>query len=428
MRILDMATNRREVLALARREWVTDPVIEAKVREIVEHVRKEGDEAVTTFTRQLDCSFIDSLGLLVSEREVDAARTKVSREFRDALKTAKRNIERFHRRQLPKSWTMKSPGRKLQHRVTPLERVGIYIPGGKAAYPSTVLMNAIPATIAGVKDIVMTTPCSRDGKITPEVLTAARECGITEIYRIGGAQAIAALAYGTESIRRVDKITGPGNAYVAAAKQMLYGTVGIDVIAGPTEVVIVADATARPDFIAADLIAQAEHDERAVPICLTTEGKLAGAVCAELDRQLESAPRRDIARRALDQQGVIVQVSSLSEAVELVNELAPEHLEVLLKNAEAFASKVKHAGSIFLGPWSTEALGDYAAGPNHTLPTSGTARFSSPLGVLDFVKFTNIISFNKKEFERLAGSVETLAKVEGLHGHAASVAIRRRRR
>jgi len=428
MRILDMRTSRREVLALARREWVNDPVIEAKVREIVDRVRKEGDEAVTTYTRQLDCGLIDSLGLLVPAREVDAACRRVAPGVRKALKIAKRNIERFHRRQLPKSWTLKSPGRKLQHRVTPLERVGIYIPGGKAAYPSTVLMNAIPAVIAGVKEIVMTTPCSREGKISPEVLAAARECGISEIYRIGGAQAVAALAYGTESIRRVDKITGPGNAYVAAAKQMLYGTVGIDVIAGPTEVVIVADAQARPDFIAADLIAQAEHDERAMPICITTEARLAGAICAELDRQLESAPRRDIARRALDQQGVIVQVSSLKEAADLVNDLAPEHLEVLLKNPDAFASKVKHAGSIFLGNWSTEALGDYAAGPNHTLPTSGTARFSSPLGVLDFIKFSNVITFSKKEFERLADPVEALARVEGLHGHAASVAIRRGRR
>lgn len=428
MRILDLKTDRREVLALARREWVSDPVVEGIVREIVEHVRKEGDEAVTTYTRQLDCGLIDSLGLLVPEREVDTACKRVSREFRDALRKARRNIEQFHKKQLPKSWTIKSPGRKLQQRVMPLERVGIYIPGGKAAYPSTVLMNAIPARIAGVKEIVMTTPCSREGKISLEVLAAARECGITEIYRIGGAQAVAALAYGTESIRRVDKITGPGNAYVAAAKQMLYGTVGIDVIAGPTEVVIVADGTAPPEFVAADLIAQAEHDERAVPICITTDSRLAGAVCAELDRQLELAPRRDIARRALDQQGVIVQVSLLSQAVDLVNDLAPEHLEVLLKNPEAFAARVKHAGSIFLGKWSTEALGDYVAGPNHTLPTSGTARFSSPLGVQDFVKFTNIISINKKEFERLAGPVETLARTEGLHGHAASIAIRRKGR
>jgi len=421
-----MKTDRREILALARREWVNDPVVEAKVREIVEHVRKEGDEAVTTYTRQLDCSLIDSLGLRVPEKEVDGACKKVSQEFRLALKTAKRNIERFHKRQLPRSWTVKAPGKKLQQRVAPLERVGIYIPGGKAAYPSTVLMNAIPAVIAGVKEIVMATPCSREGKISPEVLATARECGIEEIYRIGGAQAIAALAYGTESIRRVDKITGPGNAYVAAAKQMLYGTVGIDVIAGPTEVVIVADGDARPEFVAADLIAQAEHDERAVPICITTDSRLADSVCAELDRQLELAPRRDIARRALDQQGMIIQVESLSDAAELVNQLAPEHLEVLLRKPEAFAAKVKHAGSIFLGSWSTEALGDYAAGPNHTLPTSGTARFSSPLGVLDFVKFTNIITFSRNEFERLADCVETLAKVEGLHGHAASVAIRRK--
>jgi histidinol dehydrogenase len=428
MRILDFNVQRREVDALARREWVNDPVIEGKVREIVEHVRREGDEAVTTYTRQLDCSLIDALGLIVSAREVDAAYKRVSREFLDALTTARKNIERFHKKQLPKSWALKGKGRTLEHRVTPLERVGIYIPGGKAAYPSTVLMNAIPAAIAGVREIVMTTPCSREGKISPEVLAAARECGIKEIYRIGGAQAIAALAYGTESIKRVDKITGPGNAYVAAAKQMLYGTVGIDVIAGPTEVVIVADGQARPEFIAADLIAQAEHDERAVPVCIVTEAKLTDAICRELDRQLESAPRRDIARRALDQQGVIVLVPSLADAARLVNQLAPEHLEVLLKNPARFVSQVKHAGSIFVGNWSTEALGDYAAGPNHTLPTSGTARFSSPLGVLDFVKFSNIITFSKKEFERLAGPVETLAKVEGLFGHAASVTIRRKRR
>ena len=427
MRTLDFNSDRREVEALARREWVTDLVIEEKVRDILEHVRKEGDEAATTYTRQLDCGLIDSLGLVVPGREVDAAYKKVSRDFLDALKTARKNIEQFHKKQLPKSWTMQAPGRKLQHRVTPLDRVGIYIPGGKAAYPSTVLMNAIPAAIAGVKEIVMMTPCSREGKISPEVLVAAGECGVSEIYRIGGAQAIAALAYGTESIKRVDKITGPGNAYVAAAKKMVYGTVGIDVIAGPTEVVIVADGQARPDFIAADLIAQAEHDERAVPILITTEPKLAAEVSLEIDLQLESAPRRDIARRALDQQGVLIRVHSLADAAKLVNQLAPEHLEVLLANPEPFVSKVKHAGSIFVGSWSTEALGDYAAGPNHTLPTSGTARFSSPLSVLDFVKFSNIITFNRKEFERLADSVETLARVEGLYGHAASVAIRRKR-
>lgn len=415
-------------MELARRQWETDPVIEAKVREIVERVRKEGDEALTTYTRQLDCGLIDALGLAVSQRDVDAACSKISKEFRDALKVAKRNIERFHKKQLPKSWTIKGPGRRLQQRVTPLERVGLYIPGGKAAYPSTVLMNAVPAAIAGVKEIVMVTPCSREGKISPEVLAAARECGISEIYRIGGAQAVAALAFGTESIRRVDKITGPGNAYVAAAKQMVYGAVGIDVIAGPTEVVIVADRYARPEFIAADLIAQAEHDERAVPICVTTNPELGAAVCRELDRQLESAPRRDIARRALDQHGAIIQVPTLVEAAELVNQLAPEHLEVLVKKPALFAAKIRHAGSIFLGNWSTEALGDYAAGPNHTLPTSGTARFSSPLGVLDFVKFTNLITFSSKEFNRLAGPVETLAKAEGLHGHAASVAVRRKRR
>jgi histidinol dehydrogenase len=303
--------------------------------------------------------------------------------------------------------------------------VGIYIPGGKAAYPSTVLMNAVPAAIAGVKEIVMVTPCNRDGKILPEVLVAAAECGIREVYRIGGAQAIGALAFGTESIRRVDKITGPGNAYVAAAKKMVFGTVGIDMIAGPTEVVILADETAEPAFVAADLIAQAEHDELAWPVLVTTSPRLAEQVIGEVTVRLESAERRAVAGRSLADHGVAVIVKSRSAAVELVNALAPEHLEVILRRPHDAVRMVRHAGSVFVGHWAAEALGDYIAGPNHTLPTLGTARFSSPLGVHDFVKFTNIIELSKKGMARIAPHAEALAEAEGLFGHAASVRIRR---
>jgi histidinol dehydrogenase len=286
-------------------------------------------------------------------------------------------------------------------------------------------MNAIPAVIAGVQEIAMTTPCSSEGRIAPEVLVAAAECGIHEVYRIGGAQAIAALAYGTESIRKVDKITGPGNAYVAAAKRLVFGAVGIDTIAGPTEIVVVADLSADPRFVAADLLAQAEHDELASPICIVTSAPLAAAVDSAVSDVLASAPRRAIARKAFDGQGVIIIVRRTQDAINIVNHLAPEHCELMIKNARVHAAKVTNAGSIFVGPWSTEALGDYSAGPNHTLPTAGAARFSSPLGVADFMKFTNVIEVSRAGFERLAPGVETLARVEGLHGHAASVAVRR---
>jgi histidinol dehydrogenase len=427
MKIVDARTDPRVLDALAARRLVDDAAIDQRARQIVERVRQEGDEAVTTLTRELDCRFIDSLGLRVSAQEIEAAWKRSTPEFRRALETARANITRFHRKQLPKSWSISVRGSKLTQRFRALNRVGIYIPGGKAAYPSTVLMNALPAGIAGVKEIVMVTPVNAEGKIVPEVLAAARACGITEIYRIGGAQAVAALAYGTESIRRVEKITGPGNAYVAAAKRIVFGTVGIDMIAGPTEVVVVADGAANPAFIAADLIAQAEHDELAAPIVVTTSAALAPKIAAEVERQLAIAPRESIARKACDRQGVIAVVKNLRAAADAVNAIAPEHLEVMTASPGKFAATVDHAGSIFLGPWSTEALGDYVAGPNHTLPTSGSSRFSSPLGVADFVKFTNLIEVSRKGFEALAPAAETLATSEGLYGHAASVTIRRKK-
>lgn len=428
MRILEYSRDVREVMALAERRREPDLDVVARVREILATVRREGDEAVTTYTRQFDCKFIDSLGLRVSEREFSAAQKAVSKGFLTALRGASRNISRFHKKQIPVSWAIRDNGLELRQRFLPLQRVGIYIPGGKAAYPSTVLMNALPARIAGVKEVVMVTPCNSEGKIVPEVLVAAAESGVTEIYRIGGAQAIAALAFGTESIRRVDKITGPGNAYVAAAKQMVFGTVGVDAIAGPTEVVVVADEKANPVYIAADLIAQAEHDESASPMCITTSGSLVERIGDQIGRQLERAPRKNIAQRAFDQNGIIIHVSNLHQAAEIVNAIAPEHVEIMVKNPKQFAERITSAGSIFLGEWATEALGDYIAGPNHTLPTMGTARFSSALSVYDFMRFTNLIDCTRKKFRSLAPHVEVLAEAEGLHGHAASIRVRRGKR
>ncbi|MEW6510619.1 MAG: histidinol dehydrogenase [Bacteroidota bacterium] len=425
MKILDAQRSLREALRLADRRTLLDPAIEARAREIIALVRTEGDEALTTLTRRLDCRFIDAVGLRVSEREIRGAYTQVGRDVLRALRLARRNVERFHRRQVLRSWELRGNGIRLAQRVRPLQRVGIYIPGGKASYPSTVLMNAIPARIAGVREIVLVSPPSGEGKLPPSVLVAAAECNISEIYRIGGAQAIAALTYGTESIRRVDKITGPGNAYVAAAKRLVYGDVGIDMIAGPTEVVIIADNSATPEYVAADLIAQAEHDENASPIVITTSARLAEALPAVVSDRLERMERKTIARKALERQGVIILVRRLEDAGVLVNYMAPEHVELIVRSPRRLAGTIDNAGAIFLGPFSTEALGDYVAGPNHTLPTSGSARFSSPLGVSDFLKTTNLIEVQRRALVALGPAAEILAAAEGLTGHAASVQVRR---
>ncbi len=425
MRIIEYSANPQEVQARISRGRETDSTILDRVRTILDAVRARGDSAVLEYTRALHCPVIDSIGLRVSGAEIASAYEQVDLRYRRALREAIANITRFHRRQLPRSWTLRRNGMRLQQRFSPLARVGIYVPGGKAAYPSTVLMNALPARIAGVGEIVMATPCDAGGRILPEVLVAAHECGVGEVYRIGGAQAIGAFAYGTQTIASVDKITGPGNAYVAAAKQLVFGTVGIDMIAGPTEVVVIADEAANPAFIAADLIAQAEHDELASPVCITTSASLAGRVSAEVDRQLLDAPRKAIAGPAFERNGCIIVVKSMDAAIEMANAFSPEHLEVLVRNPSHIVRRITHAGAIFVGEWSTEALGDYLAGPNHTLPTSGTARFSSALSVYDFVKFTNIIQCTKRRFLELAPHIEVLAGIEGLAGHAASVRIRR---
>ena len=415
------------VLALVERRWEENRDVDQGVRGIIDAVRREGDAALIRFTREFDCPVIDSVGLKVSERDVDAAHRQVDRKFLKALRAAKANITAFHKAQKNTSWALKRKGMVLEQRVGPVSRAGIYVPGGKAAYPSTVLMNALPAAIAGVPEIVMATPARPDGSVNAAVLVAARECGIKDIYRIGGAQAVAALAFGTASIRRVDKITGPGNAYVAAAKRMLYGRVGIDMIAGPTEVVVVADESARPEYVAADLIAQAEHDETAAAICITTSARIAQAVELSVALQLEDAPRREIARAALEQHGAIVMVQSPKDALRVVNMIAPEHLEVMVRHPRKFAEGVRAAGSIFIGDWSTEALGDYIVGTNHTLPTMSTARFSSALGVQDFQRYTQVVEVTRKRFLKLGPHAEVLAAAEGLDGHAASVRIRRMR-
>jgi len=426
MQILDHSSYPDAVRHLVERRWDVHEELEERVREIVLTVRNEGDIALRRYAAQFDYPAIESVGLSVPPEEIEAAYGEVSKKLLKALRVAQANIEQFHTLQLQKSWKITDKGMRLEQRFSPLGRVGMYVPGGKASYPSSVLMNAIPASVAGVEEIVMATPCDRDGKIAPGVLVAAAEAGVTEIHRVGGAHAIAALAFGTETIRRVDKITGPGNAYVTMAKKLVYGRVGIDALAGPTELIIVADESARPEFVAADMIAQAEHDETATAICITNSTQLAQRIELEITVQVEGMPRRDILRSSLDAHGAIVLVSSLKDATSIVNDFAPEHLELMVKNPEKALGRVKHAGAVFLGPWSTEAVGDYIAGPNHTLPTLGTARFSSGLSVADFMRFTNVIEVGRKRFLKLAPHVEVLAEAEGLLGHAASVRIRQR--
>jgi len=427
MRILDYEKDREAIYGLLKRRTVIDDGVLARVRDILRDVEQHGDEAVLRYTREYDCPDIDALGLKVQTDETKRAYEEVDKDFLRALRQARRAIARYHKRQRPSSFVIREKGLRLEQRFTPLERVGVYVPGGKAAYPSTVLMNAIPAQIAGVRQIVMTTPAGRDGRIAPEVLVAAAECGVSDIYRIGGAQAVAALAFGTATVPAVDKITGPGNAYVAAAKQLVYGRVGIDMIAGPTEVVIIADETADPVFVAADLIAQAEHDQDATPIAIVTCAPLIPEITAQVTLQLEHNPRRPIAAEAFERHGLLIVVPSLRDAAEVANAIAPEHLEIMTAKPRRVARSIRNAGAIFVGSWATEALGDYVAGPNHTLPTSGTARFSSALSVYDFLKFSNVIESSRKRAAAMAIHGEVLAKVEGLYGHAASMALRRRK-
>ncbi|MCI7263297.1 MAG: histidinol dehydrogenase [Otoolea sp.] len=397
--------------------------VESIVSEIIETVKKDGDEALLRYGKQFDKAELTSL--LVSEEEKQEAMAAVEPEFIEILKKAAANIRAFHEHQVRSGFTLNTgDGIVMGQKVIPVDRAGLYVPGGTAAYPSTVLMDSIPAKIAGVPELVMVTPPGADGKINPVILAAAQIAGVDKIFKVGGAQAIAALAYGTESIPKVDKIVGPGNAFVAEAKKQVFGRVSIDMIAGPSEILVVADKTANPRHVAADLLSQAEHDKMASAVLVTDSRELAEAVSAQLEVQIPQLDRAEIARASIDTNGKIIVAPTLSAAIEIANEIAPEHLELCVDNPFDYLSAIRHAGSIFLGKNCPEALGDYFAGPNHTLPTSGTARFSSPLSVDDFVKKTQYTYYTKDALKQVAEDVAYFAKKEGLTGHAKSAVIR----
>ena len=397
--------------------------VESVVDAIIADVRARGDEALRDYAKKFDRAELGDL--LVSQAEIEEAFAAVGEDFIQTLRMAAANIRHFHEHQVHKDFVVTdTPGVLLGQKYTPIERAGVYVPGGTAAYPSTVLMDVIPAKVAGVKEIVMTTPASPDGKVNPNILAAAAVAGIDRIVKTGGAQAVAALAYGTESVPAVDKIVGPGNIYVATAKRKVFGKVGIDMIAGPSEILVLADGGANPAWVAADLLSQAEHDKLATPVLVTDSEALAEAVQAELERQIPLLPRAAIARESVDTNGKIVVTDDLAKAIEAANLIAPEHLEICTEDPFAVLGSIKNAGSIFLGRNVPEALGDYFAGPNHTLPTSGTARFSSPLGVDDFVKKSSFIYYTKDALGAVQGRIADFAEREGMHAHAKSVTIR----
>lgn len=398
---------------------------EATVREVLQAVKRQGDKAVLHYTAEFDNQNLSVEELRVSGSELDAAYQQVSKELLSAIQLACQNIEAFHRQRVPKSWVQFGDlDVVLGKRYTPVDRAGLYVPGGRAAYPSTVLMNAIPAKVAGVPRRVIVTPPGIGKKVNPAVLVAAQEAGVEEIYRIGGAQAIAALAYGTETIPKVNVITGPGNIYVTLAKKLVYGTVGIDSLAGPSEVLVIADTGANAEFVAADLLAQAEHDPMAAAILLTTDSRLALNVQAAVERQLLDHPRRTLTEKAIAHYGLIAIVDSLEVAVQLSNEFAPEHLELEVAEPWDLVPNIRHAGAIFIGYSTPEAVGDYLAGPNHTLPTSGAARYASALGVETFLKHSSIIQYSPQALQQVAGAIDVLANAEGLPSHAQSVKLR----
>lgn len=426
MRFLDSRTSNFDrafdELAAGRRDEEAD--VGAAVQAIVRDVRTRGDAALIELTRKFDRFDPEEVGLAVDPAEIARAWDACPNEQLRALEKAAERIEAFHRRQVPEAlaWT-DSAGIRMGQRWTPIDAVGLYVPGGTAAYPSSVLMNAIPAKVAGCRRLVVAAP-TPEGRSNPLVLAACRLAGVDEVYRIGGAQAIAALAHGTGSVRRVDKITGPGNAYVAEAKRQVFGIVGIDMIAGPSEVVVVADRTARPDLVAADLIAQAEHDVLAQSILITDDPDLARDVPRAVERQLLHAPRRAIAQESLERLGVVILVEDIAQAPPLVDRLAPEHLELMVEEPDALANAIRHAGAIFLGSWTPEVVGDYVGGPNHVLPTSRSARFSSGLSVYDFMKRTTLLGCDERGFREVAEAARILAEAEGLDGHANAIRLR----
>ena len=398
---------------------------EERVQAILDRVKEEKDQALFAYTEQFDHAKITAETIKVTEEEIQEAYTQVDESLLEVVRKALKNIESYHAKQMQYSWFDSKPnGTMLGQKVTALQRVGVYVPGGKAVYPSSVLMNIMPAKVAGVEEIIMTTPPGPDGKVNPTTLVAAHEAGATAVYKVGGAQAIAALAYGTESIPKVDKIVGPGNIYVALAKKAVYGHVSIDSIAGPSEILVIADETANPRFVAADLLSQAEHDELASAILVTTSEDMANAVNEEIEGFLKVLSRSGIIKKSLENYGHILLAENLEEAIETANEIASEHLEIVTKDPYQVMMKIRNAGAIFLGEYSSEPLGDYFAGPNHILPTNGTAKFFSPLSVDDFLKKSSIIAYSKEALEAVHKDIETFAEAEQLTAHANSIKVR----
>ena len=410
---------------LLKRSTTQYPEYEAKVAAIIEDVKKRGDEAVFEYTLKFDKAQLDATSVKVTDTEIEVAYREVEPALVEVIRKAIVNIRDFHEKQLEKSWFVTRPdGAFLGQRVTALEKAGVYVPGGKAAYPSSVLMNVIPAQVAGVDEIIMCTPCNAEGRVNPTTLVAAKEAGVGRIFKVGGAQAIAAMAFGTDSIPKVDKIVGPGNIYVALAKKAVFGNVSIDSVAGPSEILVLADETANPRYVAADLLSQAEHDELASAILITTDEALAEKVSAQIEDFCKTLSRKDIIEKSLENYGYILIADNMDDAIDAVNEIASEHMEILTKNPFDTMTRVRNAGAIFLGEFSSEPLGDYFAGPNHILPTNGTAKFFSALSVNDFQKKSSVISYSYEALEKVHKDIETFAAAEGLTAHANSVAVR----
>lgn len=427
MRIVELTESTKKNLLkdLLKRSPSSYGTYEQTVSEIVNNVKENGDKAVFEYTEKFDHFALNSGNIRVTEEEIKEAYKEIPEDLIEVYRHSAANIRTFHEKQLRQSFIETRPdGSILGQRITPIEKAGVYVPGGKAAYPSSVLMNVVPAKVAGVPKIVMTTPCNKEGKVNAGTLVAADIAGVDEIYKVGGAQAIAALAFGTESVPKVDKITGPGNIFVALAKKAVYGHVNIDSVAGPSEILVLADETANPRYVAADLLSQAEHDELASAILITTSKDLAEKVSKEVNGFTETLERREIILKSLSNYGYILVAENMEDAIAAANDIASEHLEILTKNPYETMTKIKNAGAIFMGEYSSEPLGDYFAGPNHILPTNGTARFFSPLSVDDFIKKTSLISFSKDALEKVHTEIEAFAKSEGLTAHANSIKVR----
>ena len=427
MRIVELNEDSvKDILAnLIKRSPAQFTEQEQAVNDILQNIREKGDEALFEYTARFDGVEINEKNIKVTQEEIEEAYEQVDDELLRVIRRAMANIREYHELQKQNSWIETKPdGTILGQKVTPLQRVGVYVPGGKAAYPSSVLMNVVPAEVAGVDEIIMCTPPGKDGKVYPTTLVTAHEAGVDTIYKVGGAQAIGAMAFGTQSIKAVDKIVGPGNIFVALAKKAVFGYTGIDSVAGPSEVLVLADDTANPRYVAADLLSQAEHDQMACAILITTSQKVAEEVSKEIDGFLEILERRDIIKASLDNYGYILVAENMDEAIEAVNAVASEHLEIVTKDPFEVMTRVRNAGAIFLGESSSEPLGDYFAGPNHVLPTNGTARFFSPLGVDTFIKKSSIISYSRNALRDVHEDIETFAKAEGLTAHANSIHVR----